>query len=206
MGRSNSGKTFDEIEFKKILKEYRINGGYSQKKFADLINLCQSSYNKFESGKMTLSVKRMIEIAEFLGIKNQIKDPINFTNFKGIIKLASIPILENFAENSESFKIMEKETKHYLYFDSSFFPEGKIYAVLNEDNLGIIEKEEYAVINLDDKDIKEQDAAVIKKNNKIMIRKLVKNRFTGNKKEPDLNINDVEILGRVIMAVRMRKL
>jgi transcriptional regulator with XRE-family HTH domain len=204
MGRANSGKTFDEEKFIKILKEYRIKSGYSQRKFADILNLCQSSYNKFENGKMTLSVKRMIEIAELLGIKNQIEDPINFSGFKGIIKFLSISVFEDFAETAEAFQIMEKEAKQHLYFDSSVFPEGRIYAVLNKNDLEIIEEGEYVIVNLNDKEIKEDDVAVIKKNNKIMVKKLIKNRFAGNKKYPDLNLKDVEILGRVIMAVRMR--
>ncbi|MCL4497333.1 MAG: hypothetical protein M1467_04410 [Deltaproteobacteria bacterium] len=62
------------------------------------------------------------------------------------------------------------------------------------------------IVNLDDKDIKEFDMALIKKNNRFFVRKLIGNKFTGSKEYPDFNSAGITVIGKVITAVRLRKL
>ena len=207
MSRPGTGKTPDEKAFREILKDYRIKNGYSQSKLARILEMDQSALNKFESGKMTFSVKRMIDIAEKLDLKNKIINPINFTEFKKIaVKILRIPVLDDYLQTEEELKAIEQKANKYLFFDISFFQDGSFYAVENTENLEGIEKGEYLVVNIADKEIKEFDTALIKKENRFLVRKLIGNKFMGSKEYPDLTAKGVSIIGKVIMAVKIRKL
>ncbi len=207
MSRPGTGKTPDEKAFREILKDYRIKNGYSQSKLARILEMDQSALNKFESGKMTFSVKRMIDIAEKLDLKNKIINPINFTEFKKIaVKILRIPVLDDYLQTEEELKVIEQKANKYLFFDISFFQDGSFYAVENTENLEGIEKGEYLIVNIEDKEIKEFDTALIKKENRFLVRKLTGNKFMGSKEYPDLTAKGVSIIGKVIMAVKIRKL
>lgn len=207
MSRPKTGKTTGEKEFREILMEYRLKNGYTQNKFAEILGIDQSGYNKFESGKMQFSAKRMLDIAEKLDLKNKIINPLNFTEFKKqSVKLLRIPILSDYPQNEKELKECERKANIYLFFDLSFFPDGSFYAVENVENLTDIEKGEYIIVNLDDKDIKEFDMALIKKNNRFFVRKLIGNKFAGSKEYPDFNSTGITVIGKVITAVKLRKL
>ena len=207
MGRPKTGKTTGEKEFREILTEYRIKNKLSQNKFAEILGIGQSAYNKFESGKMQFSAKRMLDITEKLDLKNKIINPLNFAEFKKqATKLLRIPILDGYPQNEKELKEYEQKANKYLFFDLSFFPNGSFYAVENIENLTDIEKGEYLIVNLSDDDIKEFDTALIKKNNRFFARKLIGNKFGGSKEYPDFNSAGTTVIGKVIMAVRLKRL
>ncbi len=207
MGRPKTGKTTGEKEFREILTEYRKKNGYTQNKLAQVLGIDQSGYSKFESGKMQFSAKRMLDIAEKLDLKNKIINPLNFAEFKKqAVKLLRIPILDGYPQNEKELEEYEQKANKYLFFDLSFFPNGSFYAIENAENLTDIEKGEYVIVNLEDRDIKEFDTALIEKNNRFFVRKLIENKFGGSKEYPDLNPAGITVIGKVIMAVKLRKL
>lgn len=50
------------------IKSLRVEKGISQKEIADRLGFGQSNYNKIENGITELSVSKMLEIAEILGV------------------------------------------------------------------------------------------------------------------------------------------
>lgn len=48
------------------IRAYREARGYTQDYMAEMLNICQSTYANLESGKTTLSVDRLLHIAEIL--------------------------------------------------------------------------------------------------------------------------------------------
>ncbi len=207
MSRPETGKTPDEKAFREILTEYRIKNGYSKRRLALILGIDPSALNKFENGKMQFSAKRMLDIAEKLDLKNKIINPLNFSEFKKqSAKILRVPILDSYPQNDEELKECEQKANKYLFFDLSFFPDGSFYAIENIENLMDVEKGEYLIINLEDKDIKEFDTALIKKDGRFFVRKLIGNKFGGSKEYPDIGRKGITVIGKVIMAVRMRKL
>lgn len=208
MSRPTTGKTLDEKAFRELLKDYRIKNGYSMNKLAKVLEMDQSSLSKYEAGKMELSAKRMLDIAEKLDFKNKIINPLNFSDLKSqAVKILRVPILNSYPENEKELEEREKKASKYLFFDLAFFPSGSFYAVENTENLTDAEKGEYIVINLKDKEIKEFDSALVKKNGKFFVRKLMNDKsFGGSKEYPDFPKKEAEIIGKVIMAVKLRKL
>ncbi len=207
MSRPETGKTPDEKAFREILTEYRIKNGYSKRRLALILGIDPSALNKFENGKMQFSAKRMLDIAEKLDLKNKIINPLNFSEFKKqAAKLLRIPVLDGYPQNDEELKECERKANKYLFFDLSFFPDGSFYAIENIENLIDADKGEYLIVNLSDKNIKEFDTALIKKDGRFFVRKLIGNKFSGSKEYPDFGGKGVTVIGKVIMAVRMRKL
>ena len=208
MSRPKTGKTLDEKAFRELLKDYRIKNGYSMNKLAKILEMDQSSLSKYEAGKIEFSAKRMLSIAEKLDFKNKIINPLNFSDLKSqAVKILRIPILDSYPGNEKELEENEKKASKYLFFDLSFFPSGSFYAVENTENLIDAEKGEYIVINLKDKDVKEFGSALIKKNGKFFIRKLIDNKlFGGSKEYPDFPKKEAEIIGKAIMTVKLRKL
>ncbi len=207
MSRPKTGKTFDEKAFRELLKDYRIKNGYSINKLAKVLEMDQSALSKYEAGKMEFSAKRMLDIAEKLDFKNKIINPLNFSDLKSqAVKILRVPILDSYPENEKELEEREKKASKYLFFDLAFFPSGSFYAVENTENLTDAEKGEYMVINLKDKEIKEFDNALIKKTGRFFIRKLVDNKFSGSKEYPDFPKKGAEIIAKVIMTVKFRKL
>ena len=207
MSRPKTGKTFDEKAFRELLKDYRIKNGYSINKLAKVLEMDQSALSKYEAGKMEFSAKRMLSIAEKLDFKNKIINPLNFADFKSqAVKILRVPILDSYPKNELELEEYEKKALKYLFFDISFFPDGSFYAVENQERLIDADKGEYIVINLKDKEIKEFDNALIEKSGKFLIRKLIESKFSGSKEYPDFPKKGTEIIGKAIMAVKLRKL
>ena len=57
-----------ENDYLKNIKNIRIEKGISQKNMANKLQFAQSNYNKIENGLSELTVKRLYEIAEILGV------------------------------------------------------------------------------------------------------------------------------------------
>jgi transcriptional regulator with XRE-family HTH domain len=57
-----------ENDYLKNIKNIRIEKGISQKDMANKLQFAQSNYNKIENGLSELTVKRLYEIAEILGV------------------------------------------------------------------------------------------------------------------------------------------
>ena len=57
-----------ENDYLKNIKSIRISKGISQKDMANKLEFAQSNYNKIENGLAELTVKRLYEIAEILGV------------------------------------------------------------------------------------------------------------------------------------------
>ena len=64
------------------IRSCRESRGYSQDYMAEMLHICQSSYANIESGKTSLSIERLLQIAEILNadvyslIENKKKMPI----------------------------------------------------------------------------------------------------------------------------------
>ncbi len=207
MTRPRTGKTINEKAFRELLKDYRLKNGYSMNKFAKFLGMDQSTLSKYEAGKMEFSAKRMLDISEKLDFKNKIINPLNFSDIKTqAVKILRVPILDVYPKNEIELAEYEQKANKYLFFDVSFFPSGSFYAVENQENLIDADKGEYMIINLIDKEIVEFNNALIKKSDKFFIRKLIGDKFGGSKEYPDFLKEDAEIIGKVIMAVKIRKL
>lgn len=50
------------------IRSFREAKGYTQEYMAEMLNICQSTYANLESGKSTLSIDRLLEIAEILDL------------------------------------------------------------------------------------------------------------------------------------------
>ena len=50
------------------IKELRIQRGYSQERFAELIGMDRSYYTTIESGKRNATIKKLADIADGFGI------------------------------------------------------------------------------------------------------------------------------------------
>ena len=48
------------------IRAYREAKGYTQEYMAEMLNICQSTYANLESGKTTLSITRLLHIADIL--------------------------------------------------------------------------------------------------------------------------------------------
>lgn len=48
------------------IRSFREAKGYTQEYMAEMLDICQSTYANLESGKSTLSIDRLLEIAEIL--------------------------------------------------------------------------------------------------------------------------------------------
>lgn len=53
------------------LRIQRVMKGYTQEYMAEMLNISQNSYSKLERGHTMLTVKRLYEVAEILGISIQ---------------------------------------------------------------------------------------------------------------------------------------
>lgn len=69
--------------FHEIIKEHRLNLGYSQAYFANLLNVSRRSYQYYEAGKKLPSVEKLTEIANILGV-----------SVDSLLGLGDIPIAE----------------------------------------------------------------------------------------------------------------
>ena len=50
------------------IRSYREAKGYTQEYMAEMLNICQSTYANLESGKSSLGIDRLLEIAEILEV------------------------------------------------------------------------------------------------------------------------------------------
>lgn len=59
------------MQFGNALRIQRVIKGYTQEYMAERLNLSQNSYSKLERGLTSLTVSRLYQIAEILGISIQ---------------------------------------------------------------------------------------------------------------------------------------
>lgn len=51
------------------LKYYRVKYKYSQQKVAEILNISQSTYSRYENGYVdNISIKRLVQLAKIYGI------------------------------------------------------------------------------------------------------------------------------------------
>ena len=53
------------------IRSFREAKGYTQEYMAEMLNICQSTYANLESGKSSLDIDRLLEIAEILEVDFQ---------------------------------------------------------------------------------------------------------------------------------------
>ncbi len=85
------------------IRAYREAKGYTQEYMAEMLNICQSTYANLESGKTTLSITRLLHIAEILE-----------TDFTNLLEFRNHPLSRNHSKGSHGnhgAPDMHQETK-----------------------------------------------------------------------------------------------
>jgi transcriptional regulator with XRE-family HTH domain len=70
------------------IRAYREAKGYTQEYMAEMLDICQSTYANLESGKTTLSITRLLDIADiletdFTNLLEFRRHPFSQNNLKG---------------------------------------------------------------------------------------------------------------------------
>lgn len=82
------------------IRAYREAKGYTQEYMAEMLNICQSTYANLESGKTTLSITRLLHIADILE-----------TDFTNLLELRRQPMSPNIVKGYHGAVDMHHETK-----------------------------------------------------------------------------------------------
>ncbi|MBK9103517.1 MAG: helix-turn-helix transcriptional regulator [Saprospiraceae bacterium] len=85
------------------IRAYREAKGYTQEYMAEMLSICQSTYANLESGKTTLSITRLLHIADILE-----------TDFTNLLEFRRHPLSQNHLKGSHGnhgAMDMHQETK-----------------------------------------------------------------------------------------------
>jgi len=69
------------------IRAFREAKGYTQEYMAEMLNICQSTYANLESGKTTLSITRLLHIADILE-----------TDFTNLLEFRRHPLSKNISK------------------------------------------------------------------------------------------------------------
>lgn len=58
------------MEYTEILKQLRNNRGLNKKDIAELLNISQSGYDKYETGLKALPIKHMVTLCKFYNVSS----------------------------------------------------------------------------------------------------------------------------------------
>ena len=58
------------MEYTEILKQLRNNRGLNKKDIAELLNISQSCYEKYETGLKALPIKHMVTLCKFYNVSS----------------------------------------------------------------------------------------------------------------------------------------
>ena len=121
------------------LKRLRNEKGISQKQMADRLGFAQSNYNKIEKGIVELTVNRLYEIAEILGVsifqillENQNDSSIEETLKNEIDKSNQRELLEKMAEEIKAKAKQEFEQEMEEQFKVWFADMGNSFKKITE--------------------------------------------------------------------------
>jgi transcriptional regulator with XRE-family HTH domain len=98
------------------IRAIRESRGYTQEYMAEMLNICQSTYANLESGKTTLSINRLLGIAEILD-----------TDFAELIDHKKPPGTMDFRKNQQSIPLQPN-----LYQETKGVYEQLIHELRNE--------------------------------------------------------------------------
>ena len=84
------------------IRSFREAKGYTQEYMAEMLDICQSTYANLESGKSSLSIDRLLEIAEILELDFQQLIVFNGkTSLDGKAPLHDIPTDDHLHEETK---------------------------------------------------------------------------------------------------------
>jgi transcriptional regulator with XRE-family HTH domain len=85
------------------IRAYREAKGYTQEYMAEMLDICQSTYANLESGKTTLSITRLLHIADILE-----------TDFTNLLEFRKRPVSQSHAKGNSGIRTpadLHQETK-----------------------------------------------------------------------------------------------